>query len=59
MTILIMCIDIFLAIRSLVKYFKSQALPIQYFIYLTLNLLAYMILIQVMKSFYVKRYGWQ
>lgn len=59
MTVIIMCIGIFLPMGPWAEYVKLQALPLQYFIYLPLILLAYMLLTQMMKSFYVKRYGWQ
>ena len=36
-----------------------QALPLTYFPILAAILLGYMILIQAMKGFYIRRYGWQ
>lgn len=59
MTAIIMCIGIFLPMGPWAEYFKLQALPLSYFIYLPCILLAYVVLTQIMKTFYVKRYGWQ
>lgn len=59
MTAIIMCIGIFLPMGPWAEYFKLQALPLNYFIYLPCILIAYVVLTQVMKTFYVKRYGWQ
>lgn len=59
MTVVIMAIGIFLPMGPLAEYFKLQALPMSYFLFLPFILLGYMVLIQLMKSFYIKRYGWQ
>jgi Mg2+-importing ATPase len=59
MTVIIMAIGIFLPMGPLAPYFKLQALPPLYFVFLPLILLAYMGLTQAMKGFYTRRYGWQ
>ncbi|MCL2345761.1 MAG: magnesium-translocating P-type ATPase [Desulfobulbus sp.] len=59
MTAAIMAIGIFLPMGPLAHYFKLQALPPLYFVFLPLILLAYMGLTQAMKGFYFRRYGWQ
>ena len=59
MTVIIMAIGIFLPMGPLAPYFKLQALPLTYFVFLPLILLAYMGLTQAMKDFYTRRYGWQ
>jgi len=59
MTAIIMAIGIFLPMGPLAHYFKLQALPPLYFVFLPMILLAYMGLTQAMKGFYVRRYGWQ
>lgn len=59
MTAVIMAIGIFLPMGPLAHYFKLQALPPLYFVFLPLILLAYMGLTQTMKGFYFRRYGWQ
>ncbi|SDB84702.1 magnesium-translocating P-type ATPase [Acinetobacter boissieri] len=59
MTVLAVSIGIFLPMGPLANYFQLQALPVTYFIYLPVILLAYMGLTQLMKTIYVKRYGWQ
>ena len=59
MTAVIMAIGIFLPMGPLAHYFKMQALPPLYFLFLPLILLAYMGLTQIMKGIYFRRYGWQ
>ncbi|WP_050465795.1 magnesium-translocating P-type ATPase [Herbaspirillum autotrophicum] len=59
MTFIIMCIGIILPMSSAAHYFKLQALPLTYFPWLIVILMGYAALIQVMKSWYSKRYGWQ
>jgi Mg2+-importing ATPase len=59
MTAVIMAIGIFLPMGPLAHYFKLQALPPLYFVFLPLILLAYMGLTQAMKGIYFRRYGWQ
>jgi len=59
MTAVIMAIGIFLPMGPLAHYFKLQALPPLYFVFLPVILLAYMGLTQAMKGFYFRRYGWQ
>ncbi|HJV93889.1 MAG TPA: hypothetical protein VJ572_10430, partial [Azonexus sp.] len=59
MTGLIMAVGIFIPMGPIAHYFKLQALPPLYFVFLPLILLAYMGLTQVMKGFYTRRFGWQ
>lgn len=59
MTAVIMAIGIFLPMGPLAHYFKLQALPPLYFVFLPMILLAYMGLTQAMKGIYFRRYGWQ
>lgn len=59
MTAIIMAVGIFLPMGPLAPYFKLQALPPLYFVFLPIILLAYMGLTQAMKGFYIRRYGWQ
>ncbi|MGY3258944.1 magnesium-translocating P-type ATPase [Pseudomonas chlororaphis] len=59
MTGLIMAIGIFLPMGPLAHYFKLQALPSLYFVFLPVILLAYMALTQAVKGFYIRRFGWQ
>ncbi|MCT9811925.1 magnesium-translocating P-type ATPase [Acidovorax sp. Be4] len=59
MTAVIMAAGIFLPMGPLAHYFKLQALPPLYFVFLPVILLAYMALTQAMKKFYFRRYGWQ
>jgi len=59
MTFIIMCIGIILPMSPLAGYFKLQALPLSYFPWLVVILVAYGALIQVMKKWYERRYGWQ
>jgi len=59
MTIVIMAIGILLPMSPLASYFKLEALPLSYFPWLVVILLAYGGLIQWMKGWYDRRYGWQ
>ncbi|MDQ2183891.1 magnesium-translocating P-type ATPase [Alcaligenaceae bacterium A4P071] len=59
MTGLIMAVGIFLPMGPLAGYFKLEALPPLYFVFLPVILIAYMALTQAMKVFYRRRYGWQ
>ena len=59
MTGIIMAVGIFLPMGPLAHYFKLQALPGLYFVFLPIILLAYMGLTQAMKGLYARRYGWQ
>ncbi|MCH4243887.1 magnesium-translocating P-type ATPase [Acinetobacter gerneri] len=59
MTVVIMCVGIFLPMGPLASYFKLQALPLSYFVYLPFILIAYMCVTQIVKIIYIRRYGWQ
>lgn len=59
MTGVIMAIGIFLPMGPLAHYFKLQALPPLYFVFLPVILAAYVALTQAMKRFYIRRFGWQ
>ena len=59
MTGVIMAVGIFLPMGPLAGYFKLQALPPLYFVFLPMILLAYMALTQAVKGFYIRRFGWQ
>jgi Mg2+-importing ATPase len=58
-TILIAASGIYLVMGPLANYFKLEALPLKYFVYLTIILLGYMVMTQAMKGIYTKRFGWQ
>lgn len=58
-TILIVSAGIFLVMGPFAHYFKLQALPLIYFVYLSAVLLGYMVLTQAMKGIYTRKYGWQ
>ena len=59
MTAVIMLVGIFLPMGPLAGYFKLQALPPLYFVFLPMILLAYMALTQAVKGFYIRKFGWQ
>ena len=59
MTLVVVAIGIYLPMGALAPYFKLEALPGMYFVFLVAVLLAYMGLTQVMKKWYIRRYGWQ
>lgn len=58
-TLIIMAIGIFIPMGPLAGYFKMQELPWTYFPLLALMLVGYMILTQMMKTYYTRRFGWQ
>lgn len=58
MTGLIMATGIFIVMGPFANYFKLQALPLSYFPILVTMLLGYMVLTQLMKHYYSRRYGW-
>ena len=57
-TILIVFAGIFLVMGPYASYFKLQALPLIYFVYLSVILFGYMVLTQIMKKIYTRKYGW-
>ena len=57
-TAAIMAIGIFLPMGPLAENFKLQALPASYFPWLIVILLAYAVLITLLKRVYIRRYGW-
>jgi len=59
MTAAIMAVGIFLPMGPLADYFKLQRLPLGYFPWMVLILLGYMCLVQLVKGWYQRRYGWQ
>ncbi|MCX7173541.1 MAG: magnesium-translocating P-type ATPase [Proteobacteria bacterium] len=59
MTCLIMAVGIFIPMGPIAHYFKLGALPLTYFPILVAMLIAYMVLTQMMKRYYSRRYGWQ
>ena len=58
-TILIVTAGIYLVMGPIAYYFKLQALPLIYFVFLFFILLGYMVLTQAMKGMYTRKYGWQ
>jgi Mg2+-importing ATPase len=54
-----MAVGIFIPLGPLAQNFKLQALPMSYFPILTAFLVAYMVLTQLMKKYYLRRFGWQ
>ncbi|SPL71554.1 magnesium-translocating P-type ATPase [Acinetobacter stercoris] len=58
MTLIIMVLGIFIPMGPFASYFKLQALPMNYFIYLPMILIGYMCVVQLMKKVYIRRYGW-
>ena len=59
MTSATMLTGIAIVMGPLAHYFKLQALPAQYFLWLAAILLGYMGLTQWMKGLYTRHYGWQ
>jgi Mg2+-importing ATPase len=56
---LIMAIGVFLPMGPLAPYFKLQALPPLFFVFVVALLVGYGLLTQAMKTFYIRRFGWQ
>jgi Mg2+-importing ATPase len=59
MTGLIMAVGLVLPMSPSAHYFKLQALPAAYFMWLFAMLVGYILLTQAMKAFYARRFGWQ
>ena len=59
MTGLVMALGIALPFSPLASYLQLQALPLSYFPWLVAILAGYMVLTQMVKGFYSRRYGWQ
>ena len=58
MTLVIAAAGVFLPMGPLAPYFKLQALPPLYFVWLVGLLCGYAALTQVMKTWYGRRFGW-
>ena len=59
MTGIVMALGIALPFSPLASYLQLQALPLSYFPWLVAILAGYMVLTQMVKGFYSRRYGWQ
>lgn len=59
MSAAIAAVGILLPMGPLAGHFKLQALPPLYFVLLPLIMLGYAAVVQTMKRFYVRRWGWQ
>ena len=58
MTLLVMGVGIWLPMGRLAEYFKLQALPWPYFVWLAGILFGYAVLTSLMKRYYIRRFGW-
>lgn len=58
MTCAIIALGVAIPMSPFAHYFKLQALPPLYFLFLPAVVLAYMGMVQAMKSFYIHRYRW-
>ncbi len=58
-TLLIVAVAIILPQSPIASTFKFEALPLAYFPWLVVVLLAYVALAQTVKSIYARRFGWQ
>lgn len=58
-TCLVMAGGIALVMSPLAHYLKLQVLPLDYFPWLAAILLGYVLLTQIMKGFFARRYDWQ
>jgi Mg2+-importing ATPase len=59
MTLLVMAVGIALPMSPWASSFSMEALPLSYFAWLALILFLYMVLTQLMKVYYTRRFGWQ
>ncbi|HET8694224.1 MAG TPA: hypothetical protein VFM33_06130, partial [Aquabacterium sp.] len=59
MTLVISVVGVALPMGPWAAYFRLQALPAAYFPFLAAVLTGYVVLAQMMKRFYVRRFGWQ
>ncbi len=59
MTGIVMALGIALPFSPLASHLQLQALPLSYFPWLVAILAGYMVLTQMVKGFYARRYGWQ
>ncbi len=57
-TLVIMAIGVFLPMSPLASYFKMEALPWPYFIWLFGIVAGYVTLTSLMKRYYIRRFGW-
>ena len=58
-TAAIMALGVFLPMGPFAHYFNLQALPLSYFPWLVAILFGYMVVTQLMKTYYYRRFGWQ
>ncbi|SMB25246.1 magnesium transporter [Sterolibacterium denitrificans] len=59
MSVAVMLVGLGIVMGPFADHFKLTALPLTYFPWLLAILLAYMLLVQVMKGYFARRYGWQ
>jgi P-type Mg2+ transporter len=59
MSLLIMALGLWLPVSPLAEYFKLQALPFAFYVWLSGILLSYCLLTTLMKRAYLRRFGWQ
>ena len=59
MSVAIIAVGIFLPMGPLAPVLRLQPLPLHYFALLPLLVLGYMLLTQLMKRFYIRRFGWE
>jgi Mg2+-importing ATPase len=59
MTCAVMLTGVFFVMGPFAHYFKMEALPPMFFVYLVGILAGYVGLTQAIKTFYARRYGWQ
>ena len=59
MTLVVVVIGIGLTFSPLAGFLQLQALPLSYFPWLIVILTGYMVTTQLVKGWFVRRYGWQ
>ena len=58
MTVVIMAVGMLLPMGPWAGYFKPQALPYTFFLWVTAILMAYCVCATLLKRFYIHRFGW-
>jgi Mg2+-importing ATPase len=59
MTLVIVTIGISLPMGSIASYVSMTAVPLSYFSWVFVIVIGYMVLVQLMKGFYERKFGWQ
>ena len=59
MTLVIVSVGIFLPMGPWASYVNMTSVPVSYFGWVFVIIIGYMVLVQLMKGFYERKFGWQ